>query len=267
MNLESVLPLQGKKVIITRAQNQQTEARDLFEAKGARVFDLPSLVIVPPDDFSPLDEALLKLKDFHWIIFSSANGVKAVEQRLQLLGSSLHLMPKSLKIASVGKKTSTLLESFNVIPNFVPPEFVADSLIHNFPTSAMGLKILIPRVQTGGRTILAEAFGQAGAQVIEVPAYESKCPADIPKETFNELNNSKVDAIVFTSGKTVANTSRLIYKFFGDRDILKGVKIISIGPQTSISCQKYFNRFDEEANRHDLDGLVQACIQSIGKSN
>ena len=41
------------------------------------------------------------------------------------------------------------------------------------------------------------------------------------------------------------------------------VKLISIGPQTSASCLKYFNRVDNEADPHDLDGLIQACIQSI----
>ena len=92
-------PLVNRTVVVTRAANQQGEARTLLEAEGARVLDLPALVIGPPDDWGPLDDALDELEDFHWLVFSSTNGVQAVEQRLQRLGSCLARRPQSLKIA------------------------------------------------------------------------------------------------------------------------------------------------------------------------
>ena len=64
-------------MVVTRAANQQGEARILLEAEGARVLDLPALVIGPPDDWGPLDDALDELEDFHWLVFSSTNGVQA----------------------------------------------------------------------------------------------------------------------------------------------------------------------------------------------
>ena len=70
-------------MVVPRAAEQQGEARELLEAKGAKVLDLPALVIVPPDNWGPLDDALADLDNFHWLVFSSANGVLAVEQRLQ----------------------------------------------------------------------------------------------------------------------------------------------------------------------------------------
>ena len=72
-------PLQGCTVVVTRAAEQQGEARQLLEAAGAQVLDLPALVIGPPDDWAPLDDALADLESFHWIVFSSANGVQAVD--------------------------------------------------------------------------------------------------------------------------------------------------------------------------------------------
>ena len=42
------------------------------------------------------------------------------------------------------------------------------------------------------------------------------------------------------------------------------VKIISIGPQTTMSCEQVFNRIDQEANPHDLEGLIKACEEAIG---
>ena len=81
--------LQNRTVVVTRAADQQGEARRLLESQGAQVLDLPALVIGPPDDWGPLDDALSELEDFHWLVVSSANGVQAVEQRLQRRGSSL----------------------------------------------------------------------------------------------------------------------------------------------------------------------------------
>ena len=39
------------------------EAHNLFLAKGAKVFDLPALVIGPPDNWTPLDDALKELDE------------------------------------------------------------------------------------------------------------------------------------------------------------------------------------------------------------
>ena len=63
-------PLQGSTVVITRAQEQQSEGRRMLESLGARVLELPALEIGPPDTWAPLDDALADLENFHWMILS-----------------------------------------------------------------------------------------------------------------------------------------------------------------------------------------------------
>ena len=116
MNSDSGLPLNGITILLTRAQEQNSEACNLFESYGARVLELPALVIGAPSDWNPLDNALLELKNFDWIIFSSANGIKSVENRLKLIGRSLSDKTNNLKIAVVGKKTAKALQVFNINP-------------------------------------------------------------------------------------------------------------------------------------------------------
>ncbi len=263
----SDLPLNQKTIVLTRALEQQGEAHSLFKLKGAKVLDLPALVIGPPKKWDDLDKALNALETFDWIVFSSSNGVKAVEERLQTMSLSLVNNSNRLKIAAVGRKTAISLKKMGVIPDFVPPKFVADSLIEHFPFIGEELKMLIPRVQSGGRTILAESFGEAGMKVVEVAAYESSCPKQIPERTVKALLNREVDAIIFTSGKTVVHTAQLLFQRFGNdwQKNLDEINLISIGPQTSLSCKKYFSRVDQEAEPHDLEGLVNACILSFNQ--
>jgi uroporphyrinogen-III synthase len=248
-------PLMGTTVVVTRAQEQQGAVRQQLEALGAQVLDLPALVIGPPDEWGPLDDALAELDQFHWLVVSSANGVQAVEARLQ--------RPSSLKIAAVGRKTAASLDQLGAPADFVPPTFVADSLIDHFPVSGWGLRLLLPRVQSGGRTVLAEAFAEAGARVVEVAAYESRCPESIPADTEQALREGRVEAISFSSGKTVIHTAALLEQSFGAqwRQRLEGVRLISIGPQTSQRCRELLGRVDGEADPHDMDGLVQCCVQ------
>ena len=264
MSADQTQPLLGTTVVITRSREQQSEGRRLLESLGARVLDLPALEIGPPDSWAPLDDALADLENFHWLIVSSANGVEAVESRLQLRGQGLMQRPESLKIAAVGRKTAQCLEELGAPADFVPPTFVADSLIDHFPVSGWGLRILLPRVQSGGRTLLAEAFGEAGSRVVEVAAYESRCPTSMPADTLKALENGEVDVVSFSSGKTVTHTVQLLAKALGSSDteeLFKKPAVVSIGPQTSQRCKELLGRVDEEATPHDMEGLVQACVQ------
>ena len=261
--MHAAMTLTNKKIIITRSQEQSSEAREIFRKNGAQVFDLPSLVIGPPDDWAPLDEALKKISTFDWIVFSSANGVKNVEDRMKEIDLSLSKISKTIQIAAVGRKTAALLSHIDAKISFVPPSFVADSLVKYFPQNPKGLKLFIPRVQTGGRSILSDSFKLKGAEVTEVAAYESSCPKDIPQKTIDALNSGKIDIIAFTSSKTVINTVTLLKKYFGENwlKLIEKIKIVSIGPQTSNSCEKLIRKPDQEANPHDLDGLLKSCLE------
>ena len=194
-------------------------------------------------------------------MFSSGNGVEAVEQRLNRMGSSLAHRPRSLKIAAVGRKTAAQLEALAAPANFIPPAFVADSLLEHFPVSGWGLRLLLPRVQSGGRTLLAEAFAEAGARVVEVAAYETRCPEGLPSAAVAALEQRRLDAITFSSGKTVSHTCQMLEAAYGPEWLsrLAGVAVVSIGPQTSERCRALLGRVDAEATPHDLAGLVDAC--------
>jgi len=256
------LPLDQRNIIITRSKEGILDIKKIFISKGANVFDLPAISIADPNDLNPLDEALNQINDFHWIIFSSSNGIKFVDKRLRYFNSSLKECSKKTKIAVVGEKTAKTLEDFGIKADFIPPEFVAESLIDNFPVSGYGLRVFVPRVQTGGRDLIADQVRKAAYRVFEVAAYEPRCPESIPKETIDIISNRKVDAIIFSSGKTVVNAAFLLEKKLGKQwlEYFDQTKFLTIGPQTTKICNKIFGRVDSKAQRYTFEGLLDVAI-------
>lgn len=257
-------PLAGRQVVVTRATTAAAQAVKLFNAAGAAVIELPALSIGPPDDWGPLDGALAALADFDWLIFSSVNGVTAVEQRLERLRQQPPAGAKP-RIAAVGRATALALQQRGWRIDYVPPHYVADSLLLHFPQPVEHLRLLLPRVQTGGRDLLARQFRARGATVVEVPAYESRCPRGLPRAAAEALDQGRVAAVTFSSSKTVRHTAALLSQRFGDGWLqrLQPVKVVSIGPQTSAACRKKLGRVDAEANPHDLEGLVAATCRAF----
>ena len=256
------LSLDKRNIIITRSKDGISDVKKLFINKGAKIYDLPAISIGFPDDLNPLDEALNEINDFHWIIFSSSNGIKFVDQRLRYFNNSLKECSKQIKIAVVGEKTAKTLDELGIQADFIPPEYVAESLIENFPISGYGLKVFLPRVQTGGRDLIADQFRNAGARVVEVAAYETRCPNSIPNHTIDAISKKKVDAMIFSSGKTVSNSAFLLEKEFGKNwlTFLDNTKLLTIGPQTSKLCENIFGRVDMQAHKYTFEGLLEIAI-------
>jgi uroporphyrinogen III methyltransferase / synthase len=257
----SSLPLAGKTILVTRSAGQSGEFTNLLQKAGAKVIEMPAIEIGPPSQWEALDNAIAHLQTFDWLILTSTNGVDYFFERLFAQGKDARALAK-LKIAVVGKKTANSLKLHNLQPDFIPPNFVADSLVENFPEPLEGKKVLFPRVETGGREVLVQELSAKGAEVIEVAAYESRCPEAIALAAKQALSEQAVDIITFASSKTVRNFYQLATAS-QLTDKLDRVAIASIGPQTSRDCQQLLGRVDVEAVEYTLEGLTQAIINWV----
>ncbi|RUS94098.1 hypothetical protein DSM107003_39850 [Trichormus variabilis SAG 1403-4b] len=255
-------PLAGKTILVTRSVGQSSQFSDRLIAAGATVIEMPALEIGPPSSWFALDEAIANLSSFHWLILTSSNGVEHFFTRLHTKGKDNSSLA-GVKIAVVGEKTAQSLKKQNIRPDFIPPHFIADSLVGSFPEELAGKKILFPRVESGGREVLVKELTIKGANVIEVPTYESCCPQTIPPEAELALRNRTLDVITFASSKTVQFFCLLTASKFTDgiTRYLDKVSIASIGPQTSQTCHDLFGRVDIEAEEYTLDGLTNAIIK------
>ncbi|BAQ65429.1 uroporphyrinogen-III synthase [Geminocystis sp. NIES-3709] len=268
INYKESYPLAGETILVTRAVSANNEFRQLLETKGATVLEFPALVIKPPSTWQFLDNAIESLSQYNWLILTSANGVEYFFQRLHHLGKNKNNL-KNLKIAVVGKKTAQYLEKYGVCADFIPPDFIADSLVAHFPESLPQQEILFPRVESGGRETLVQELTQKGAKVTEIPAYQSGCPDSIDETSWDALRNEVISMITFASSKTVQNFYSLVNQAIAEYpnltldSLLKDISIVSIGPQTSLTCQKLLKRVDIEAQEYTLEGLTKAIITKI----
>ena len=248
--------LAGKTVLVTRASGQASDFSQMLRSRGAQVIEMPTLEIVPPSSWADLDREIDNLSDFDWLILTSTNGVDAFFDRLYHAGKDSRALA-GVKIAVVGKKTALSLAAHGIKPDFIPPDFIADALVSNFPISPNGQKILFPRVETGGREVLVKELTNFGAIVVEVAAYQSQCPDSIDPTVLTALEQNQIDIITFASSKTVKHFCQLIGSSLPSNWSEK-VSIASIGPQTSATCRELFGKVDIEATEYTLPGLVTA---------
>lgn len=267
VNVDNIanLPLVGKHILVTRAAGQSSKFSSLLKQQGAVVIEMPALEITAPSSWQNLDDAIAQIDSFNWLILTSANGVNYFFERFQSKGIDIRVLANT-KIAVVGRKTAQALQKYNLIPDLIPSNFVADSLVAEFPESLAQAKILFPRVETGGREVLVKEFTAQGADVIEVAAYQSKCPQAIDPQAWQALQQNLIDIVTFASSKTVENFWQLVHNQIGNstemNNLLKDTQIASIGPQTTRSCLQLLNRVDIEASEYTLEGLTKAMIQS-----
>ena len=261
------LPLQHQTILVTRSTDQSPTFTALLIDRGATVIEMPTLEITPPSTWDGLDRAIENIKIYDWIILTSANAVDYFFDRFSTLNQDVRSIA-TLKIAVVGKKTAQFLKKRGFNPDFTPPTFVADSLIEHFPTSIAGLKVLFPRVESGGREVLVQSFTAAGAIITEVAAYQSGCPTIADERAINAFRNKQIALLTFASSKTVKHFCQLLEMTLGKTwlESLEGITIASIGPQTSKTCEELLGRMDCEAVEYTLEGLVDAIELKWGRS-
>jgi len=244
-----VKALENKRILITRPRAQAAELGDQLAAQGAVPIVFPTIEIAPLADPALLDEAIRHLDQYHWIIFTSVNGVKAFWDRLDVVGTGL---APAQHIAAIGPATARALESHGVTVTLIPDEYIAEAIIDKIG-DVRGQRILLPRADIA-REALALELQQRGALVAEIVAYRT-LPAAPDPTGLAELQRG-VDVITFTSSSTVRNFVRLV----GQDVSLPHALIACIGPITASTARELGLRVDIMASEYTLNGLVSALV-------
>lgn len=243
----------GKNILITRARSQASKLTTALEELGANCIEAPAIKIAPPDDnYVSLDNAITKIHDYDWIIFTSTNGVERFFARLNEKNLDARCLSNA-KIAAIGTATADKLKNYGIIADKIPTMFKAEGILEVLQNDIQkGSKVLIPRAQKA-REALPIGLRQMGAIVDVAETYCTKM-ADTNKDDIKDLlKNNQIDMVTFTSSSTVENLLKLID---GEKTLLNNVKTAVIGPITAKTCKNNGLKVDIEADVYTIDGLV-----------
>ncbi|HEY3382328.1 MAG TPA: uroporphyrinogen-III C-methyltransferase [Vicinamibacterales bacterium] len=261
-------PLFGKRVVVTRPKEQAAELVDALEQLGASVVEAPTIRIVPPDDFAPLDEACATVGEYDWVVFTSANGVDYFFQRMNTgIGDARSLA--GVRICAIGPGTAERLAKHCLRVDLVPPEYRAEAVVEAMRAtgSLEGKKFLLPRADIA-RELLAVELRRSGAIVNEVTAYRTvsvEPDRESEPDIYRMLLDRKVDVLTFTSASTVRNFVKL-YGVEPVADLLAPVAIASIGPVTAEAAQQCGIRTSIMPSEYTIPGLVRAIVEHFEKA-
>jgi uroporphyrinogen III methyltransferase / synthase len=260
LNWFETKPLFGKRVVLTRPQEQAIEFSQLLAAYGAEPVEVPTIQIVPPASWQAIDDAMTRLNTYQWLIFTSVNGVRPFMDRLHAAGKDARALA-NLRLCAIGPRTAKELGAYGLTPDVIPSEFQAEGVIAALASVGIrGSRILIPRAEVA-REILPDQLRELGATVEVIPVYRTIVPAvDIASLT-QQLQDGQVAVVTFTSSSTVRNFVEL----FGGRDrvkpLLAGTVVACIGPITARTAEEYGITVTVMPAENTVPALAEAIVR------
>jgi len=247
-------PLAGRVVVVTRAPHQAPALSNRLRDLGARVFEVPSIELVPPDDGgAALSAAAERVAEhrYAWAVFSSAN---AVEPFFRHLPDTRALA--ATQVAAVGPATAEVLRRFRVVADLVPQDQSAAGLVGAFPSAPRAPKsgrpplVLLPQA-ADARPELRSGLERLGWQVDVVTAYrtvQARASAALLEQA------GRADAVCFASPSALES--------YASQARQAGAAIppivACIGPVTAAAARKRGLEVAAEASEHTIEGLVES---------
>ena len=246
-------PLFGKSLLVPRPAEQGRVTAAAIRARGANPLLLPAIEITEPEDPAPLAVALLSLRSFDWVLFTSANGVERFMGALKRHGLDARAFANA-KIGVIGPKTAAALASFGLYADAIAEEFVGEGLARAVLSQGMPKRVLLARALVA-RDALPDLLSAAGAEVTVVPVYRT-VTADAGAALRRHFEQAEIQIALFTSSSTV----NAVVEALGPAapKILARITVASIGPVTTQTLSEHGVKVDLTATRFTVDGLLDA---------
>jgi uroporphyrinogen III methyltransferase / synthase len=249
-------PLFGRRVVVTRARAQVSEVANSLRELGAEIVELPAIRIEPRIDSDEVRRAVNDLYSYALVCLTSANGVRLLFDAMGEAGLDARALANAT-VAAIGPGTEAELAAHGIRADVVPEKFVAEALAEALAeVPVKGKPVLVARAAEA-REVLPDALRDRGAKVDVVALYETVAEPPDPEAV---KAAQAADYLTFTSSSTVRN---LVAALSGR--LPEGIRIVSIGPVTSDAAREAGLTVDVEAERHDIEGLIEALLADAAR--
>lgn len=258
------LPLYGQRVLVTRPRHQSAEFVQQLIDLGAAPVMLPTVEIREPADWAPVDAALGALRRFHWLVFTSANGVEAFIGRLRTLGLDLRALG-SLQIAAIGPKTAAALRRHDLNPDLVPARYQSEDLAAALKQAiGAGQHVLLARADRG-RELLRDQLAEH-CRVEQIAVYSQVDAVELDQGVLDQLQRGAIDIVTLTS----ANIARSLLSRLDAACLARiedgRLKLVTISPVTSAEVRARQLPVAAEAQNATLEGVLEALVELVAKA-
>jgi uroporphyrinogen III methyltransferase / synthase len=253
-------PLFGWRILVPRTREQAGVLSTKLRSFGGVPEEVPTISVEPPRNPLQMDKAIRGLVEgrYEWIVFTSANALKAVREKFDEYGLDARAF-SGLKVAAVGDKTADALASWGIKADLVPSgEQSSRGLVEDWPPYDEVLdpinRVFLPRADIATENLVA-GLHELGWEVDDVTAYRTVRAAPPPAPTRDAIKSGKFDAVVFTSSSTVRNLVGIAGKPHAS------TVIAAIGPATAKACEDHGLRVDVLASKPSVELLADALAE------
>lgn len=247
-------PLGGARVLVTRPKELSSKLSEKLREQGAEVLEIPAIQTVQIENNEPLKDAIRRLKEYSWIVFTSQAGVSAFFKSLAESKMDIRSLG-GLKFAAIGSATENAIAERGIFCDCVPSKYDSESLGKSLAeTVKPGEKLLLPRAKIGTKE-LTEALSKAGILFDDIPVYDTVYKNEGLLKISEILDGGEVDYVAFTSASTVMG-----FAAAADGKDFSGITAVCIGEQTAKEAQRLGMK-TVISNKITIDSLVEKITE------
>ena len=241
-------------VIVTRAEPGASETMARLKTMGLQGISSPML------ELAPLDVALPDLSGIAHLVFTSANGVEHFFDYFFKAFCDVRDLG-SVRFAAVGPATANKLRELHIHVDLMPEVHTAEAAAKALLEfqNVENISVLLPRAEEANPE-LPRLLEDQGAIVDDIAFYKTVPETADRTGAAEEFEEHGADWITFASGSAVRHFDAR----FGLAKCCEnhpGLKLASIGPETTKALNALGLQPAVEAREHTIDGLANALLE------
>jgi uroporphyrinogen III methyltransferase / synthase len=251
-------PLNGKTIAVTRARAQASGLARRLTNLGAEVIETPAIRIVARPVTGELAQAAREIGSFAVVCVTSPNGAALLLDAVEAVGGDARSFA-GVEVAAIGPGTAAELARRGIRADIVAGVSTAEGLLDALAGIELeGERVLVARA-SAARDALPDGLSARGANVVVVPLYDTVAE-QLGAQQLEAV--ARADYVTFTSSSTV----RFFVDALGGDGLPLAARAISIGPITSATARELGIEVHAEAEKHDIDGLVDTLVAEARRS-
>ena len=256
--------LSGLRFLVTRYDTPESSLSLLLQSQGAAVVTAALTKIIPPKSWHSFDETVISSLKIDWAIFTSRNGVSFCVSRLKDLQIDPQLFFSKIKIACVGQSTSSALYRHGISVELIPDHFQSEGLINSLSQYDLKNKRCWLIQAESPRKTLRIFLENKGAIILSTSVYRTVPSGEDTPFLLEELNQGKLDWIIFASPSAVENFNKFLPEGFWENLAVKP-KIACIGETTEFSLKSLGWSVELRPVIQDFEHLVKSLCEQQQK--